>query len=525
MKTIAWVFMGTALAVPLAVARTIEVPAEHATLRAALEAAERGDTVLVAAGTYKERVRLKPGVTLRSAGDDGRGEIGLLRAEKTIIDGSGAVAEGEDADPGVAMAEGAVLDGFTVTGVGEYDEAKWNEHFETRGANQPHEHIGHFGAPGVGADGVTCKILNNIVHHNGHTGIAIRGEEGREVAPEVRGNTCFRNMGGGIGIMRKATGVVSGNTCYENFYAGIGHSGASPLVEKNECHGNVRAGIGISEGACPTVRSNKCYRNRRAGIGTRTGEETAPTIEDNDCYENGMAGIGTDEGAAPTIRGNRCFRNELAGIGSRANSKPVILENEVRENQAAGIGFDECEAGEAVVRGNRVFGNKLVAVGVHRGWKVVFEGNEFGREGGLPPMMMVFEGAECEIRDNSFQVSGVAGVRVAGSVRVVGNRFDGGVVRRGGPPHFGVWALPGAEVVVEDNQFKSLRHALHASDASVVARSNTAADFPSVAFVVQNPRGPAEVRDNVAIAEGDGVKVVQVEGDQAKVQGNVVRKP
>lgn len=83
--------------------------------------------MLVTAGTYRERLRLKESVTLRSAGDDAKGKLGLTRADATIIDGGGKLGEG----PGVAMAEGATLDGFTVTNVGVYDEAEWSKHHAT----------------------------------------------------------------------------------------------------------------------------------------------------------------------------------------------------------------------------------------------------------------------------------------------------------------------------------------------------------------------------------------------------------
>ena len=42
-----------------------------------------------------------------------------------------------------------------------------------------------------------CTILNNIVHHIGHTGIAFGCVDGGEVASIVTGNFCYRNIGGG----------------------------------------------------------------------------------------------------------------------------------------------------------------------------------------------------------------------------------------------------------------------------------------------------------------------------------------
>lgn len=246
-------------------ADTIQVPKDYKSIQAAIDAASPGDTVLVAAGTYRERLWLKDGVTLRSAGDDAKGKLGLKRAEATIIDGGGKDGEG----PGVAMAEGSSLDGFTVTNVGVYDDAEWTKHHATQRNDQPHEHIGQPDTAGIGVVGVTCTIRHNIVHHIGYSGIAIQGVADKRCSPHVWRNVSYRNMGGGIGSMQGSTAVIEENVCFQNFYAGIGHEDSSPLVIHNVCFENIRAGIGISEGSKPVVRGNKCYRNRRAGIGIR----------------------------------------------------------------------------------------------------------------------------------------------------------------------------------------------------------------------------------------------------------------
>ena len=314
----------------LASAATLRVPGDHKTIQAAIDAASAGDAVLVSAGTYRERIRLKAGITLKSDGDDRKGELGLRRAEVTIIDGKVAGVKG----PGVAMAEGSALDGFTVSGIGEYDDALWNEHHATYGEEQPHDHIGVPGTSGVAVIGIErCTVTNNIVHHIGYTGIAIVGAEGKQVSPHIVGNICFRNMGGGIGSMKESTAIIKGNVCFENYYAGIGHNHAGPLVVDNVCYANIRAGIGISEGSCPVVRNNKCYKNRRAGIGIRTGEETQPIVEHNECYENAMAGIGNRDDARPIIRHNRCYKNKMAGIGSRDGARALIEHNECFETE------------------------------------------------------------------------------------------------------------------------------------------------------------------------------------------------
>lgn len=523
-----------------AAAATIRVPQDQPKIQAAVDQAKSGDTVLVAPGTYREQIQLKPGVTLKSAGDDARGKLGLKRAEATTIDGSVEGAE----SPGVSMAEDSTLDGFTVTGVGMYDEETWNKHHATRGEEQSEEHIGQPGVAGITVMGISdCTVTNNIVHHIGYTGIAIMGAEDKRVSPHIFRNVTYRNMGGGIGSMKKSTALIEENICFENFYAGIGHDDASPLVINNVCYDNIRAGIGISEHSKPIVRGNKCYRNRRAGIGIRTGAETQPIVEDNDCYENGMAGIGTREEASPIIRNNRCYKNTLAGIGSRTHATPTIIGNECYENgkagigqmsdavtvlignychhnKTAGIGFENSSAGRSTVVNNRVIDNALVAVGIHAGWTVRLTENELSREGGLPPIVMVFEGAEATFSDNVIRGGGVAGVRIAGIVHLNKNEFVGTSLRKVGPPNFAVWALPGADVSMTGNKIHGWRHALQSSEGSVTANANTVSQFHKAAFVIQKPSTPANVYGNTAVSADASAKVVTIDGEAGIVENN-----
>lgn len=455
--------IGAVAACPAADAATLRVPADHKTIQQAIDAASAGDVVLVAAGTYRERVRLQPGITLRSAGDQSPGTLGLKRAELTIIDGSFPGAQGA----GVDMAEDAALDGFTVTGVGQYDDQLWNKHHATYGEEQSDEHIGEPGTAGIAVNGVArCTVTNNIVHHIGYTGIAIIGAADRRVAPHVVRNVAYRNMGGGIGSMQQSAAIIEANVCFENFYAGIGHSHASPLVIDNTCYANVRAGIGISEGSCPVVRGNRCYQNRRAGIGIRSGVETQPVVEDNLCYQNEMAGIGNRDEARPIIRRNKCYQNRMAGIGSRDGASPLIEFNECYQNQMAGIG-SRLHA-TPVIRRNRCFQNEMAGIGSREEARPIIDDNDCfeNKMAGIGTQ----QGAVAVIRNNRCyrnELAGIGSERGARPLIVdnecyenklagIGSREGAAPVIRGNRCHHnamaGIGNERGARSVIVDNQ-------------------------------------------------------------------------
>lgn len=546
-------------------AATRHVPRDQPTIQGAINASASGDLVLVAPGTYRESLRLKAGITVKSAGDDTRGKIGLRRAEETILEGAGAAAK----EPLVILAEGATLDGLTITRVGLFDQKEYDKHHTTQGEHLP-DARGVVGTenefPALSVAGVTGIVRHCLVHHNGHPGIGCTGQHN---ASWIHNNVVSRNMGGGIGLADGAHPLVQANRCFNNLRAGIGNRNAAGLIDNNECFDNVRAGIGIREGAKPIVRRNRCYQNRRAGIGIRM-VGTTPILEDNDCSQNAMAGIGCRDGAEPVIRGNRCHGNTLAGIGSRDKARPVIVDNkcyrnkeagigseqgsravithnecyendkagigqrsdadtvisdnQVHHNKGAGIGFEECKAGKALVLHNKVNDNEQVAIGIHAGWTVRLTDNQLSRAGGLPPIVMVYKGARAEFTGNTLRGSGVAGIRTEGVVRVVNNQFDCPSLRKGGPPNFAVWGLPGADLTLTNNTISGWRHALVAEKATVHACSNRVSNYWQTGMRITQPPTPVIVLGNVFESESKHPGVV-LSGAQGIVQDNRVEAP
>lgn len=496
-------------------AATLRVPQDHKTIQAAIDASSTGDTITVAPGNYHERIRLKPGIILRSDGDDAKGTDGLKRAEVTVINGRGK----EGKLPGVVMAEGSTLDGFTITNVGVYDDVLWKKHFDSHGEELGDEE-GSVQAegtiPAISIQGVSCTVTHCIAHHNGDVGIGILGKEKTTTAPLITGNFVYRNMGGGIGVAEGAEPIIRGNTCKENLRAGIGCRKANPIITDNVCFQNVRAGIGCREGSKPVMRGNKCYQNRRAGIGIRM-ESTAPVVEANECYENAMAGIGCRDGASPILRNNICRKNKMAGIGCNG-AKPLIVGNECRENEQAGIGLQ----GKAVatIQQNKCIDNKLVAIGVTEGSTATITENEVARTGGMPPILAVKDGSTATIRDNRFKGGGVAAVLVQGKATISGNTFTGIGEKQGNA----IWVWENSTATISDNSFDGYRAAVNTSKATVVVTGITVTRFQGTAIIVKDSQKPAHVYGNTASSADPKAKVVDVQGPSGIIEENVLKK-
>ena len=497
-------------------AATLRVPQEHKTIQAAIDASSTGDTILVTPGKYRESIRLKSGIILRSEGDDAKGTDGLKRAEATIIDGGGKEAK----LPGVVMAEGSTLDGFTITNVGIYDDALWKKHFDSNGEELGDEE-GSVQAegttPAISIQGVSCTVTHCVIHHNGDVGIGILGKEKTKTALLVTDNFIHRNMGGGIGVAEGAEPIIRGNTCKENLRAGIGCRKADPIITDNVCFQNIRAGIGCREGSKPVMRGNKCYQNRRAGIGIRM-EGTSPVVEGNECYENDMAGIGCREGASPILRNNICRKNKMAGVGCMNGAKPLIVGNECRENELVGIGVQK--KAFAIIQGNKCIDNKLVAIGVTEESTATITDNELCRTGGMPPIIAVKDGSTATIRDNRISGGGVAAVLVQGKATVSGNTLTGAGAKQGNA----IWVWENSTATISDNAFDGYRAAVNATKATVVVTGNTIKQFQGTAIIVKDSQKPAHVYGNTATSADPKAKAVDVQGPSGIVEENVLKK-
>jgi hypothetical protein len=160
-------------------------------------------------------------------------------------------------------------------------------------------------------------------------------------------------------------------------------------------------------------------------------------------------------------------------------------------------------------------------VGIHAGWKIRLFGNELSTGEGMQPVVMVYQGAEADISDNTLRGGGVAAIRTEGAVRAMRNTFLCTAPRKAGPPSFGVWGLPGSDLVLVGNTFKDWRHALQADRAAVTASDNSVSGHSQAGFRIDRPSSRATIVGNV-FADEPGVIVT---GGEAILENNRVAKP
>jgi parallel beta-helix repeat protein len=254
------------------------------TIDAAAARVRAGQTVWVAAGTYREDV------TVQSSGTRRR-PIVFTAARRGRV-----VVRGRANGFTIKRRHWVTIKGFTVMHTSSYGISVLRSSF----VKILHNHVSHAGRHGKGLTraGIWLRytrdslVAGNIADHNTYAGIELTTGSTRN---RVLRNRVFANVSG---YVRKAPGIhvgtapqntLRGNVAYHNEDSGIEcFAGANKLlIVENVTYGNGDHGIDSHDCTGNRILGNTVYGNTTAGINVEAGS-TNTTIADNISVDNGI---------------------------------------------------------------------------------------------------------------------------------------------------------------------------------------------------------------------------------------------
>jgi hypothetical protein len=279
----AFCFVATAVACHPALAATVCVNPTGAsgcqtTIGAAVAAASSGDTIQVAAGTYKELVTINKTLSLIGAG-----------SASTIIDATG-LANGINVDGSAAAPKsgvsGVVVSGFTVENANFQGVIIQNASFVTFWNNQVinnDKSLDTTGATGPSCPGLPTALASGEAFDCGE-GVNITG-----VDHSVISNNAVQHNAGGI-LVSDDTGATHDNVIYGNLVSDNPYDCGITLAS--------HSGMGVYHN---TITANQSLRNglllpgAGAGVGifaAGPGSQTyGNVVVNNEMMGNGLPGV------------------------------------------------------------------------------------------------------------------------------------------------------------------------------------------------------------------------------------------
>jgi len=317
-------------------ARTLSAPGQYATIQSAIDAAKPGDTVLVKAGVFSEKLKFKDGIVLKGESRDTT--IIRYAAPPTALVGESSY----DAPLEIRNCKSGQVEQLSL------EQTAADPRQATAGNNI------------CRIDGVIVVNSSIVIKNCRATSAAACGIDvsGAGSAPTLIENQCNLSVFSGILFEDGAQGTAENNICEQNQADGIWvvGPGTAPNLTTNECRSNKREGIFFLRGARGRAEQNVCEQNVECGIGA-FDPGTAPELVRNQCRSNRLHGIFFSHGALGRAIENICESNGDSGIAIRA-AMPFVSGNRLTGNSHYGLAHDTAAKPTFGVT-NQISGNKL----------------------------------------------------------------------------------------------------------------------------------------------------------------------
>lgn len=281
----------------IAFAGTIHVPADYSTIQAAIDAAQKLDTIIVAPGKYAEIIAVGPKVlTLRSANPTSAATVAATIIDFPTLNDVVSFSPSPDPDQVKTSIDGLTISGggIGINGYGATFDIKncvirgnlfagvmrhhgnlencviRGNYHGVQSQNGTIKNCRIEGNIGLGVGGGDGDIIDSVIDSNGHGGFAYGGGDFIH---------CSFSRNGGAGIIwhsgRLSRSIISGNVL-----AGIyGNNSDGGQVENCIISGNAQAGVQLSR---KNFLSTTITGNRGFGFLDHTGQISHCIVWDNE---------------------------------------------------------------------------------------------------------------------------------------------------------------------------------------------------------------------------------------------------